>query len=73
MGRSTAGAVDPAVERAVREVRGIRDRIGRLLELAWKAEERGHGAEAERVLDDFFDERIEYEEALERLKRLAEG
>ncbi len=52
-------------------VRRVRDDIAVLLELAEKAEERGCGDEADRVLDAFFDERIDYEEALERLKKLA--
>ncbi len=33
--------IDPAIERAVREVRRIRDRIGRLIEPAEEAREKG--------------------------------
>ena len=73
MGRSTNDAADPAVERAVKVVREVRRQLALLLELADRAEERGYGAEADRIVNDFFDERMEYEEALERLKRLAEG
>lgn len=63
---------DPAVERAVREVRAVRERIGALLTLARRARAAGRGDEAERILDDFFEGRIGYETARKKLERLAE-
>lgn len=60
-----------AVERAVKEVRRIRDRIGVLVELGEKAREKGRGDEADKILDAFFEGVIGYQEAYTALKKLA--
>ena len=64
---------DPAVEKAVREVRRIRDELSRvyteLEELAQKADTR----EAERVVDEWLEGRISDEEARRKLRALAEA
>ena len=64
--------VDPAVKRAVREVRRIRDRIGRLVELAEEARGKGRGRDADKILDAYYEGRIGYREAERKLKALAE-
>ncbi len=65
--------VDPAVERAVREVRRIRDELSlvyaELEELAKKAGTR----EAEKVVDEWLEGRISDEEAKRKLRALAEA
>jgi len=63
--------IDPAIERAVIEVRRIRDRIGRLIELAEEAREKGRGRDADKVLDAYYEGRISYQEALTKLRALA--
>lgn len=67
--------VDPAVERAVREVRRIRDGIGRLVELAEEAREkgRGRGRDADKILDAYYEGQISYKEAEKKLRALAEA
>ena len=60
-----------AVERAVKEVRRIRDRIGVLVELGEKAREKGRRDEADKILDAFFEGIIGYQEAYTVLKKLA--
>ena len=64
---------DPAVEKAVREVRRIRDELSRvyteLEELAQKAGTR----EAERIVDEWLEGRISDEEARRKLRALAEA
>ena len=64
---------DPAIERAVREVRRIRDRIGRLIELAEEAREKGRGRDADKILDAYYYGHIGYKEALTKLRALAEA
>ena len=65
--------VDPAVERAVREVRRIRDGIGRLVELAEEAREKGRGRDADKILDAYYEGQISYKEAEKKLRALAEA
>ena len=64
---------DPAVERAVREVRRIRDELSlvyaELEELAEKAGTR----EAERIVDEWLEGRMSDEEAKRKLRALAEA
>jgi len=63
---------DPAVERAVEEVRRIRERLAKLDELALKT--RGaRRREALKIVDEFHDGRISYGEALAKLRALAEA
>jgi len=64
---------DPAVERAVREVRSIRDKIGRLIEIAEEAREKGKGRDADKILDAYYEGYISYREALTKLRALAEA
>ncbi|WP_153801373.1 hypothetical protein [Hyperthermus butylicus] len=62
---------DPAVERAVREVRAIRNKLAELAILAEEAGKKGKRSEAYRVIDAFLNEEIGYDEAYYKLKALA--
>ena len=64
---------DPPIERAVREVRRIRDELSLVYaELEELAEKAGTG-EAEKVIDEWLEGRISDEEAERKLRALAEA
>ena len=64
---------DPAAERAVREVRRIRDELSRVYAELEELAEKAGTREAERIIDNWLEGRIGDEEAGRKLRALAEA